>query len=273
MFLAISATTVVQMAVIAAQFTQGASKWMQALTQGIQSKQSQVVNSVKQVMLECAQAARDYSDRFESAGRQAMAGLAQGIRDGGSGAINAASNVARRALQAAKSELDIASPSKKFEEVGRYSDEGLAQGFTKFGSIVYQAARNVSSNALAGVQDEMSNASGAIGTLSARVSPVLTGANAKLFTGSSLSANIRTDSLDSGIATLSQLITANDAAITRSNQELKSTIESLKTDMTNLGEEIKNIKLGFYVDSKELAKATAKPMNRQLQILSKRGSL
>ena len=273
MFLAISATTVAQMAVIAAQFTQGASKWMQALTQGIQSKQSQVVNSVKQVMLKCAQAARDYNDRFASAGRQAMAGLAQGIRDGGSGAINAASNVARRALQAAKNELDIASPSKKFEEIGRYSDEGLAQGFTKFGSIVYQAARNVSSNALAGVKDEMSNASGSIGTLSASVSPVLTGANAKLFTGSSLSANIRTDSLDSGIATLSQLITANDAAITRSNQELKSTIESLKTDMTNLGEEIKNIKLGFYVDSKELAKATAKPMNRQLQILSKRGSL
>ena len=273
MFLAISATTVSMMAVIAAQFTQGASKWMQALTQGIQSKQSQVVNSVKQVMLKCAQAARDYNDRFASAGRQAMAGLAQGIRSGGSGAINAAANVARRALQAAKNELDIASPSKKFEEVGRYSDEGLAQGFTKFGSIVYQAARNVSSNALAGVKDEMSNASGSIGTLSASVSPVLTGSNAKLFTGSSLSANIRTDSLDSGIATLSQLITANDAAITRSNQELKSTIESLKTDMTNLGEEIKNIKLGFYVDSKELAKATAKPMNRQLQILSKRGSL
>ena len=273
MFLAISATTVAQMAVITTQFNQGASKWMQALTQGIQSKQSQVVNSVKQVMLKCAQAARDYNDRFASAGRQAMAGLAQGIRNGGSGAINAAANVARRALQAAQKELEIQSPSKKFEEVGRYSDEGLAQGFTKFGSIVYQAARNVSSNALASVQDEMSNASGSIGTLSARVSPVLTGANAKLFTGSSLSANIRTDSLDSGIATLSQLITANDAAITRSNQELKSTIESLKTDMTNLGEEIKNIKLGFYVDSKELAKATAKPMNRQLQILSKRGSL
>lgn len=276
MFMAINASVAANILIVSAALLAGGSKWVQSLAQGISSSRDRVNNAVKGVMENAKSTVSGYRDDFATAGRNAMAGLASGIRNGGSAAIDAAANVARRALQAARNELDIHSPSKKFEEVGRYSDEGLANGFVKFGSVVYNAAKNVSDNALDGVKSSMSGVDDIMGgrKFSASVTPVLTGANAKLFSsGSSLNANLRTDSLDSGIATLSNLITANDEAIARSNEAVRMSIESLKTDMANLGEEIKNLKLGFYVDSRELAKATAKPMNRQLQILSKRGSL
>ena len=64
-------------------------------------------------------------------GIHAMAGLAAGIRVGQVGMVSAMRAAARSAVNAAKQELKIASPSGVFrDEVGRYGHQGLRAGRT-----------------------------------------------------------------------------------------------------------------------------------------------
>ena len=251
------------------QFAQGASKWMQSLAQGISAKSSSVTSATRNVMNQAAQAVQGYSGRFRSAGVDAMNGLAAGIRAGGSGAINAAANVASRALAAAKRALDSHSPSKKFMELGEDSDQGLINGFLSLSDKVEAAARGVATGALDGATDGLSN----IGTLSAKVTPIFDGSNGKLFSGGSIRANVDTRGLNGSVVSLSELMSANEQNLIRQNSELRSSVETLQSEVSNLGDKISNMQFGFYVDGKNLAKATAKPMNQQLQILSRRSRL
>lgn len=252
-----------------AQFAQGASKWMQSLAQGISAKSGSVTTATRNVMTKAAQSVQGFSGRFRSAGIDAMNGLAAGIRAGGSGAINAAANVASRALAAAKRALDSHSPSKKFMELGEDSDKGLINGFLALSNKVEAAARGVATGALNGATDGLSN----IGTLSAKVTPIFDGSNGKLFSGGSIRANVDTRGLNGSVVSLSELMSANEQNLIRQNSELRTSVETLQSEVSNLGDKIANMQFGFYVDGKNLAKATAKPMNQQLQILSKRSRL
>ena len=251
------------------QFSQGASKWMQSLAQGISAKSSSVTSATRNVMNQAAQAVQGYSGRFRSAGVDAMNGLAAGIRAGGSGAINAAANVASRALAAAKRALDSHSPSKKFMELGEDSDQGLINGFLALSDKVEAAARGVATGALNGVTDGL----GDMGKLSARVTPIFDGSNSKIFSGDSIRANVDTRGLNGSVVSLSELMSANEQNLIRQNSELRSSVETLQSEVSNLGDKIASMQFGFYVDGKNLAKATAKPMNQQLQILSRRSRL
>lgn len=69
-----------------------------------------------------------YSEMY-SAGANVANGFAAGIRAHQYAAINAAANMAARAVSAARSRLQIHSPSKAFEELGDLSVEGFAVGF------------------------------------------------------------------------------------------------------------------------------------------------
>lgn len=159
MFASMNSIVISQGASLSMQFLRAGSNWMKKLISGINLGKSSVVSAVRDVMSSAADSVDGYYDDFYSAGSYAMDGLASGISAGGSRAISNAASVARKALQAAKNELDINSPSKKFEEVGMYSDEGLAQGFTKYASVAFKAVRNVASTALNTMQSKLSNQS------------------------------------------------------------------------------------------------------------------
>lgn len=269
MFLSITTSVTSGFASTSSQFLQGASKWMQSLAQGIRAKESMVTTSTRRVMDQAARSVQNYSGRFRSAGIDAMNGLAAGIRAGGSGAITAAANVASRALAAAKNALDSHSPSKKFMELGEDSDKGLINGFLALSNKVEAAARGVATGALNGATDGLSN----IGSLSAKVTPIFDGSNGKLFSGGSIRANVDTRGLNGSVVSLSELMSANEQNLIRQNSELRTSVETLQSEVSNLGDKIANMQFGFYVDGKNLAKATAKPMNQQLQILSRRSRL
>lgn len=159
MFASMNSIVISQGASLSMQFLQAGSNWMKQLISGINLGKPSVVSAVRDVMSSAADSVDGYYDDFYSAGSYAMDGLAAGISAGGSRAISNVASVARKALQAAKNELDINSPSKKFEEVGMYSDEGLAQGFTKYASVAFKAVRNVASTALNTMQSKLSNQS------------------------------------------------------------------------------------------------------------------
>lgn len=66
---------------------------------------------------------------FRSVGEDMMRGVAQGIRDGRSGVVNAVAAVIAAAVERAKDDLDIHSPSKVFAEIGGFMAQGLAEGW------------------------------------------------------------------------------------------------------------------------------------------------
>ena len=82
---------------------------------------------------------------LRSAGLNAMAGLRAGILAGQSGVISAMRFAARSAVNAAKSELKIHSPSQVFEdEVGVMTMRGLGKGVLKESKAQAKIIRNAS---------------------------------------------------------------------------------------------------------------------------------
>lgn len=95
------------------------------------------------------------ADHFSSAngdawwaGYNMSAGLAQGIYGGRSLAVNAAANVARDAINAAKREADINSPSGETEELGEFFTEGLAVGTASKAGMAVEAASDMVGSAV-----------------------------------------------------------------------------------------------------------------------------
>ena len=83
------------------------------------------------------------SSTLRSAGLNAMAGLRAGILAGQSGVISAMRSAARSAVNAAKSELKIKSPSRVFEdEVGVMTMRGLGKGVLKESKAQAKVIRN-----------------------------------------------------------------------------------------------------------------------------------
>lgn len=95
-------------------------------------------------------ASKHVADHFSSsngdawwAGYNMSAGLAQGIYGGRSLAVNAAASIARDAINAAKKEADINSPSREMEVAGEFFTEGWAVGIENNAQLAINAAKNM----------------------------------------------------------------------------------------------------------------------------------
>lgn len=141
-----------------AQFYASASALMNSFANGIRNNSVTVVSTINGIGYQGVSAIRGQYAAFYSAGGYVVSGLAAGIRNNGSSAISAAANVAARAYQAAKSALDVQSPSHKFEYLGEMSDKGLGNGLLRFASYVTNAGKQVSTQALSVVKEGIYNA-------------------------------------------------------------------------------------------------------------------
>lgn len=99
-----------------------------ALATGIKNKSDTVKSAGEHVGKQGASGASSTKDSWKSAGENIASGLASGIRNGQSGVISAATSVAINAYNAAKSALDINSPSRLFAKLGGGIDEGYVKG-------------------------------------------------------------------------------------------------------------------------------------------------
>jgi TP901 family phage tail tape measure protein len=80
---------------------------------------------------------------LKSIGTNAMAGLKAGINAGRSGVVSAMQSAARTAVNAAKKELKIASPSKVFrDEVGSMTMKGFGEGVLKESRVQARIVKN-----------------------------------------------------------------------------------------------------------------------------------
>ena len=212
------------------------------------------------------------SYQFNSLGKAVAIGFASGINEEASVPETAAKDMADIALKAAKGTLGIASPSKKFRQLGYFVSEGLADGINKMGGAVAIASRSLAQSAV----DSAESAISRIGSISAQgmdivpmITPVI---DANPLSAETLKLGADIDARVAGpISSLSQMIASAQNEIYNSNNEVIAAINALRSDINALYEG-DDQEIALYVDSKKLATSLAKPMNRQLNILSKRGA-
>ena len=250
------------------QFQMAGRNMAEGVRGGIDQGKSAAVDAVRNLIDACKNAVSNEYGEFKRAGGYMAQGLADGISSGRSGAVNAAREIARAAVQAAKDEAQVQSPSRKFIAIGGYMSEGMMIGLLSLKKKVAQAGSDVASAAI----DSASSR-----TASVNITPVVSSDNVGVISG--LSAN-RTISLNAKLANanivnpitaMQQSISMENAQVLKSNNAVTKAINDLRTDMDGYTSAITGMENAVYVDGKKLASTIAKPINQQLGILQRRG--
>lgn len=98
------------------------------VAEGVGNAAGQVKDEFVQGVRDAWNALKSWVSSFDTAGRNLVDGLIGGVKAKVGELATAAANAARGALDAAKSALGIASPSKEFFKVGEWSVEGMEKG-------------------------------------------------------------------------------------------------------------------------------------------------
>lgn len=116
------------------------------------SKAEELVNSAKSAIA-------DKVGEWRDIGVNLAKGLAEGISSMIDTIAKAGAKLVRGAINAAKGEAKVASPSKVFMEIGRYLDEGLVIGIDKYSGKVAKSSANLSKTAIEGMRGALNNVS------------------------------------------------------------------------------------------------------------------
>lgn len=130
---------------IAGAFDQGIAA-ARNFASSVASSMAQAVASAQSTASQIVASFAGLSGQLQAVGMQAMAGLASGIRAGGAQAVAAAQAVAQQVAAAARSALDIHSPSRVFKKIGQFTMQGLTIGITSSGKNAIEEARGLSEN-------------------------------------------------------------------------------------------------------------------------------
>ncbi|UNI72580.1 MAG: tail tape measure [Chaetfec virus UA24_144] len=265
------------------QFYSAGRNLMDQLANGVRSGASGVSSAIRTVLSNASNVGSYYWN-FYRVGSDMMSGLANGISGNSSRAINAAANAASQALAAAKRALDSHSPSKKFMKLGEDSDRGLAIGFRNASGLVSKASREVAESSLDGMRDTVSKvaqfAESDIDT-QPKIRPVLdttelrnglSGMDGLLY-GRTISVETDQKLIPRRVESPHSMTMKRQEEINESNREVLSAIDRLTEQLSAPTDQTWSPEINLYVDKKKLASSLAEPMNRQLQILSKRGGL
>lgn len=93
---------------------------------------------------------------YEVIGYNIVAGLVRGIQSGEIALLAYVTNMAKRAINAAKSALDIHSPSGVFAEIGKNVDDGFAQGVIQNMGVVTDATSTLGNTAADSMKQTLS---------------------------------------------------------------------------------------------------------------------
>lgn len=255
------------------QFTSSGSSSMDNLRGGISSGLPTVSSAASEVAQGAVNAADGHKSDFTSIGQNMMEGLKGGILDKAASIAETAVNAVKGAINAAKEALGIASPSKVFAEMGRFTDQGYINGIVKLIPKVASAASNMAQSAIDGASKIVSDV-GSIPLDSMNYQPTIhpvvdmNSINADhINLGSSIDV-----SMIKPINSLSQIVSDAQSDIDASNQKVIDAVNGLREDIITLYNAVDGKETALYVDSKKLASSLSRSMNRELNILSKRGS-
>ena len=120
-------------------------------------EQSTIKNAFDAPLNKAVSSVRSCMSKFYSAGSYLVTGFVNGIRDNIYRAKLAAIKMANDTELAARSELDINSPSKVFRKIGAGVPEGFAQGIERFSYLGTMAVEDMSNDAIDSASKVLSN--------------------------------------------------------------------------------------------------------------------
>ena len=264
------------------QFRTSGMQLSKILADGISSGKTFVTLASRSLLSGARSILESYYSTFYSAGRYLVQGLANGMSDNSWIASAAARKVAADAEQAAKDELGVESPSKVGIEIGKYFDQGLGLGIERNVKLVSAASEKAGSTAIDSMRTAMSGISSVMNSdldYNPTISPVVDLSNVQ---SGAIRANAMLGNLVSGttIRDVSVIGRLTDTKIQNGSIErLESKFSELDSRFSELNESMSTLanrppdELSMYVDGRKLASSIAKPMNRQLGTISRRGAL
>lgn len=132
-------------------FVTAGSSLMLGLAAGLRSSMGVVASASGSAASASASASMAYYSSFYSSGVYLVSGFAAGIRDNISSAASAAAQMASEASKAARSSLDINSPSKVFYKIGGFAGQGFVNALVDYSEASYDAGSNIGLSAREGL--------------------------------------------------------------------------------------------------------------------------
>lgn len=237
---------------------------------GIVSETINAEAAISNMMTNCKTIVTSVS--LYDAGIALVDGFASGITEETFAAEAAARAMAEAALEAAREALDINSPSKVFRNLAYSVPEGFAQGIDKMQSVVKASAVDMAKTAINSTKTALVRI-GSVANKNVDIIPTIRPVvDLDAFDARTIQLGANIDaSIGGPVDSLSSIIADAQNEINASNNEVITAINGLRADINAIynGEDQE---VALYVDGKKLASTLAKPMNRQLNILSKRGA-
>ena len=233
---------------------------VKAAIDGAEDKKSDVKNKFKDIAKAAADALADssYKEKAKSAGSDLASGFADGISQSSYKAEAKARAMAAAAVQAAKDELDINSPSKVFRKIGSGVPEGFAQGITMFGSKVKNSVITMSDTAISGTRSAISRIADAINTdmdTQPTIRPVLD--LSEVESGAGYLSGMFNNGPSIGVTSNLRAISSgmNGRLQNGTNSEVVSAINKLRKDLGNVKGNTYNVNGVTYDDGSNITEA------------------
>lgn len=242
------------------------------LVQGIKDKIGDIKEKIKEGISNAKEAIADKISDFKSAGKDLIEGLINGIKDKATSLASSVTNAVSGAVDNFKTFLGIKSPSRLFKKFGHYVDEGFIIGVKDYASKVEKATVGVGKSAVEGMGDALSRVSDAFNADDAMVPTITPVVDLSGIRKRNIALDTSLDaSLTTPVNSLSRLVTNAQSDINNSNNKVVSAINALREELSGYYDNDEK-EVSLYVDSKKLASSIAKPMDRELNILAKRGA-
>lgn len=253
-----------------------------AVSEGVSAQRCIVENAARNLVSGCEAILRSVRESFYSTGSYVAEGFASGIESGAYAAQVASRAMANAAKAAAEQALDVESPSKVFMEIGEYVSLGMAKGIDNMADAAAKSSEAMANSSIGSAKMAIGAIADAMDSdidFEPRIAPVVDLSNVE---SSAIKANSMLGSIVSD-ATLKSARIVGGITDTRNQngpiERLESKFTSLDGRLTKMADSIEALatrpseELAVYVDGRKLASSIAKPMNKQLGILSKRGSI
>ena len=261
----------------APQFLSAGKQIVTSLTNGLKTGLDQIQTMFNSTISSAASNLRSFRSSFYSAGTYVAQGFASGISSQITVAATAAARLANAASSAAKAALDIHSPSKVFGWIGEMTVDGFVNTVDGMATDVRKSGYGMAESVINGFNElDMSNIS------DPSIRPVMDLSMVRRQASdlsSMLSAS--TNPIKADIDFIGRLERQNgrdyqakmfDRLIFATDKNAKE-LSDLRGDLSRYNDSIAGQETAVYVDGKKLASSIAKPMNQQLGVRSRRGSL
>ena len=263
------------------KFRQAGVKMINALVDGMNSRRDAVNTTVSAIINSIN--IPNSSGKLFGTGQNIVNGLVNGMKSRSWLVSAVGASIGQAAVKSVKAASGVHSPSRITMETGKYIDLGLIEGLYQLQDKVREAGTKVGNQAVNAVNASVSKFSADyVNSLNSvpTIRPVIDADDEKmknLFSSKSnrtvtFSGAINMKDVASNNAVLADRIAQEQQATRESNQRVIDEISGLREDLSNFMNADPS-EIGLYIDGRKLASSLAGPMNRSLNILSKRGGL